>query len=159
MASADMRCTPHWRRRSCMKVHGGMTEVLWWHSTRAGTAYRQIRHSSHSSANPQRRLRADNRKGNLTMAGDPRLRWTDISTLRQSNNCQEIVALVRGVSVRSGTPQSCCGSIDRNQLYPGCSSSPISNPSLDLRAGYLCSLHDIHSEHILLPVVLRLSPS
>jgi hypothetical protein len=65
----------------------GLTEVLRWHSTRAGIAHRRIRHLSNLSSSHQRLLRLmigrvihDDRR--------PMLKIVKIPTLRQSNNCQ-----------------------------------------------------------------------
>lgn len=118
-----------------MKVRGGMTEVLWWHSTRAGTAHRRIRHSSHLLASPKQLLQVDDRKGNLHNSRRPRFEMPNIPILRQSNNHQgDRRTLVRGVLcvvahrthpglLRKHRPQT--------KLYPGCSPSPIFEPSLD----------------------------
>ena len=97
-----------------------MTEVLWWYSTRAGTAHQRIRHSSRSLPSSKRLLRANNIVGRVifTIAGDPDLRWL-IPHCAKSNNYQGIVDTCRDVVVRSGTSPSCCGSIDRNHTLSG----------------------------------------
>lgn len=74
-------------------MHGsawGLTEVLRCHSTRAGIAYRRIRHSSHFTTQSPAAASADDRKGNLH---DDR---THVGDSKDSKYCAK-VTIAKGI--------------------------------------------------------------